>query len=185
MFCFQPEILAMKFIPLILFICVSFFLWRGLSVDPHTLPSPFINKSLPDFALPELIQPEKIFHSRELRGHVTLLNIFASWCISCRVEHPIFMNLVADKKIILYGVDYKDSRNTVLQWLKTEGNPYRKIGFDEKGNVAINLGVYGTPETFLIDKKGVIRDKYIGPVTEEVWENQLKPEVDKLEKQKS
>lgn len=174
------KIKLILFIPIILFLILCFFLWRGLSLNPRELPSPFINKPVPRFSLPELYHPDQKFNSAELQGHVSLLNVFASWCISCRVEHPVLMDLKSQKSVMIYGLDYKDSRNTVLKWLQKSGNPYQKIGFDEMGNTAINLGVYGTPETFVIDKQGIIRYKYIGPITEGVWQSELQPEVQKL-----
>ncbi len=186
MFGIESEILAMMkskftlFIPIILFIIVCFFLWRGLSLNPRELPSPFINKPIPQFTLPELYHPDQNFSSTELRGHVTLLNIFASWCISCRVEHAQLMALKNQRAVLIYGLDYKDSPNDVLKWLNKSGNPYERIGFDQIGNTAINLGVYGTPETFVIDKLGIVRYKYIGPITKDVWESELQPEVEKL-----
>ncbi len=174
------KIKLMLFIPLILFSVLCFFLWRGLSLDPRELPSPFINKPLPKFSLPELNHPDQQFSSTELHGHVSLLNVFASWCISCRVEHPVLMELRDRKAVLIYGLDYKDSRDPDIQWLNKSGNPYEKIGFDQTGNTAINLGVYGTPETFVIDKHGIIKYKYIGPITEDVWQSELQPEVEKL-----
>lgn len=173
------------FIPLIIFMIVCAFLWRGLSLNPREIPSPFINKPMPKFSLSELNHPDQKFSSTELHGHVSLLNVFASWCISCRVEHPVLMDLRAQNAVLIYGLDYKDSRDTVLKWLQKSGNPYQKIGFDETGNTAINLGVYGTPETFVIDKNGIIRYKYIGPITEDVWQSELQPEVEKLIASKS
>lgn len=168
------------FIPIFLFSILCFFLWRGLSLNPRELPSPFINKPIPNFVLPELFHPDQQFSSTELRGHVTLLNVFASWCISCRVEHPVLLELKDQKAVLIYGLDYKDSRDAALKWLKKSGNPYEKIGFDNTGNTAINLGVYGTPETFVIDKAGIVRYKTIGPITEDVWQDELEPEVEKL-----
>lgn len=174
------KIKLILYIPIILFITLCFFLWRGLSLNPREIPSPLMNKPAPNFVLPELNHPDQNFNSAELRGHVSLLNIFASWCISCRVEHAQLIYLKNQKAVLIYGLDYKDSRDTVLKWLKQSGDPYEKIGFDQTGNTAINLGVYGTPETFIIDKSGIIKYKYIGPITEDVWQNTLQPEVEKL-----
>ena len=139
-------------LPLLVFVILVVFLWRGLYRDPHTIPSPLINKSLPSFNL-----------LQDFKGHVTLLNVFASWCLSCHTEHPILMDIAHSGEVVVYGLDYKDSHLAEENWLKKYGNPYQKIVDDPDGTLAINLGVYGTPETFIIDRAGIIRDKYYRP----------------------
>jgi len=158
--------------PLVLFFILCLFLMRGLSLHPTKLSSTLINKKIPEFSLPGL-------SSQDLLGHICLLNIWATWCINCQIEHPVLMD-IHQKGILIYGIGYKDSEKKIQQWLKQYGNPYQKLGLDTTGNTAINLGVYGTPETFVIDQNGIVRDKIIGSVTEDVWENQIKPDIAKI-----
>lgn len=170
--------------PLIVFILLGVFLWRGLSLHPHRIPSALINKPAPVFTLSDVENTANTFSNKDLIGHVSLVNVWASWCISCRVEHPVLVDIARTSHVPIYGIDYKDSRVNARHWLKTYGNPYTKIGFDPHGNVAINWGVYGTPETFVIDKHGIIRDKFIGPITPNDWKEKLLPEVEKLKHEK-
>jgi cytochrome c biogenesis protein CcmG, thiol:disulfide interchange protein DsbE len=167
--------------PLIFFVALAVILWRGLSLNPQQLPSALINKPIPAFALPQLSHPQNLFSDRQLYGHVTLLNVWATWCSNCQLEHPVLVDISQTQHIPIYGLNYKDSRTRAIQWLQHYGNPYRAIGFDHAGKVAINLGVYGTPETFIIDQHGIIRYKHIGPITQEVWENVIKPEINHLD----
>lgn len=167
-------------IPLILFLSVIILLWRGLSLHPSEIPSPLINKPTPTFSLPTLFGPKKITTQNDLRGHVTLVNVWATWCPACAEEHSYLVELARQQHIIFYGLDYKDDPNAAKKWLKTQGNPYRIVAIDQYGNTAIDWGVYGAPETFVVDKMGVIRYKKIGPITEDVWKNELKPIVDQL-----
>lgn len=168
------------FIPLIIFLFISIFLWRGLQQDPHYIPSPLIGKALPDFDYPQLTNNKSSITNKDFLGHVSLLNVWATWCISCRAEHPILMDIARSRRVILYGLNYKDQREMATTWLKQKGDPYRKSIYDSKGTLGIDLGVYGTPETFLIDQKGVIRYKYVGPISPDVWENEILPRVKKL-----
>lgn len=157
------------------------FLWRGLSLDPHKLPSALLNKSVPSFRLTTLQNENQFFTDKNLRGQVALLNVWATWCESCQQEHPILMEITRDYRITVYGLDYKDTRLSAKTFLQQSGNPYSLVGFDGKGNVAIDWGVYGTPETFVIDKSGIIRYKYIGPLTNDVWFNELLPLIKDLQ----
>jgi cytochrome c biogenesis protein CcmG/thiol:disulfide interchange protein DsbE len=157
-------------LPLLVFVILVVFLWRGLYRDPHTIPSPLINKALPSLK------------SQDFKGHVTLLNVFATWCLSCHTEHPILMDIANSHEVVVYGLDYKDNHFAVESWLNKYGNPYKKIVEDPDGTLAINLGVYGTPETFIIDSAGIIRDKYTGPITPQIWQNILLPEIKRLQK---
>ncbi len=170
--------------PLLTFILLAAFLWRGLSLHPHRIPSALINKPVPTFTLSDVINSKNTFSNKDLMGHVSLVNVWASWCISCRVEHPVLVDIANSHRVAIYGIDYKDSRANARHWLKTYGDPYTKIGFDHNGNAAINWGVYGTPETFVIDKHGIIRDKFIGPITPSDWKEKLLPEVEKLQHEK-
>lgn len=171
------------FIPLLLFIIIGFFLWRGLSLDPHKVPSALIGRNIPDFNLPRLTQPDSLLSNKLFLGHVSLLNVWATWCVACAEEHPILVDIAATKQVPIYGLDYKDSRPKALAYLKQYGDPYQVIGFDRAGKTAINWGVYGTPETFIIDKHGVIRYKQIGPINHKRWQQKLLPMVIALQKQ--
>ncbi len=166
--------------PLVIFIVLAVFLWRGLSLDPRQLPSPLINKPVPTFKLITLEDAQQNFSNKNLLGHVSLVNVWATWCITCQVEHPILMDIAHASPIPIYAIDYKDDRATALKWLQSHGNPYKMVGFDGDGKVSINWGVYGTPETFVVDKKGIIRYKLIGVLTPEVWQHEILPLIDKL-----
>lgn len=170
-------------IPLIIFIIITAFFWQGLKKDPRRVPSALIGKEVPAFSSPSLQNPHVQITNQQFQGHVSLLNVWATWCISCRAEHPILMDIVRENKAIIYGLDYKDDPTSAKNWLKNFGNPYKNVIFDGNGTLAINLGVYGTPETFIIDQHGVIRDKYIGPISPQVWQEQLLPEIDKLKQE--
>jgi cytochrome c biogenesis protein CcmG/thiol:disulfide interchange protein DsbE len=170
-----------RFIPLVLFAGLLFFLWRGIGHDPRQLPSALLNKAVPEFSLPRALHPEKQFTQADLKGQVSVLNVFATWCAMCRVEHATLLEMAKNTHVALFGLDYKDTQPAVRDWLQKGGNPYRKVGFDQKGLVAINLGVYGTPETFLIDAAGVIRYKHTGPITEHVYQTVLLPRILKLQ----
>ncbi len=169
-------------IPLGLFIVLVVFLAIGLSRDPHEIPSPLINKPAPAFQLTRLHEPNKSFSAEEMRGKVWLLNAWASWCVSCREEHPLLLEFSKSSPVPIYGLDYKDSRDDALSWLNEFGNPYVLSAFDADGRVGIDFGVYGVPETYVIDRNGVIRFKQIGPITREVWEQTILPLVKDLNK---
>ena len=163
------------FLPLILFVVLVAFLLAGLRHDPHEVPSPLINKSAPDFQLPQLQQATATFSAKEMRGKVWLLNFWGTWCVACREEHPLLVEYAKTGGVPIYGVDYKDERAAALQWLDEFGNPYALTAFDVDGRVSIDYGVYGAPESYLIDRNGVIRFKQIGPITEDVWQNKILP----------
>jgi len=169
------------FIPLGLFVGLVLFLAIGLRKDPHEVPSPLINKPAPAFQLPHLQEPTKTFSTEEMRGKVWLLNFWGSWCIACRDEHPLLVKYAESKILPIYGVDYKyandntDERAAARQFLEELGNPYTQTIYDADGRTSIDYGVYGAPESFLIDKNGVIRFKQIGPITEDVWNNKIVP----------
>jgi cytochrome c biogenesis protein CcmG/thiol:disulfide interchange protein DsbE len=173
-------------IPLALFIGLVVFLFVGLSRDPHEVPSPLINKPAPVFQLPQLHEPTQNFSAESMRGKVWLLNFWGTWCIACREEHPFLVEYAKSNAIPIYGVDYKysndksDERTAAVQLLAQLGNPYTLTAFDADGRVSIDYGVYGAPESFLIDKDGIIRFKQVGPITPEVWENKILPLAKKL-----
>ena len=162
-------------IPLALFASLLVLLALGLRRDPDTLPSPLINKPAPAFQLPQLHEPAKTFSPQEMRGKVWLLNVWASWCISCREEHPLLLELARSRAVPLYGFNYKDQRNDAIAWLDELGDPYLLSAVDLDGRVGIDYGVYGAPETYLIDREGVIRFKHVGPLTPEVLQSKLLP----------
>jgi len=162
-------------IPLVLFIGLVAFLLIGLHRDPHEIPSPLINKSAPDFQLQQLSEPAKIISAKEMRGKVWLLNFWGTWCVACREEHPVLVKYSKTNAVPIYGVDYKDDRAAAIQLLAEEGNPYTMTLSDPEGRTSIDYGVYGAPESYLIDKNGVIRFKQIGPITDEVWNNKILP----------
>jgi cytochrome c biogenesis protein CcmG/thiol:disulfide interchange protein DsbE len=172
---------VLKFlIPLAVFFVLVGFLYRGLKLDPREVPSPLIGKPAPEFALTQLDKPEQTIRRTDMLGKVWLLNVWASWCEACREEHPYLVDFAKLKALPIYGLDYKDERAPAQQWLADRGNPYDASLFDANGRVGIDFGVYGVPETFLIDKQGVIRFKQIGPLTPEVLDNQLLPLLRKL-----
>lgn len=162
-------------IPLVLFASLLVLLALGLRRDPDTLPSPLINKPAPAFQLPQLHEPAKSFSPQEMRGKVWLLNVWASWCVSCREEHPLLLELARSRAVPLYGFNYKDQRNDAIAWLDELGDPYLLSAVDLDGRVGIDYGVYGAPETYLIDREGVIRFKHVGPLTPEVLQSKLLP----------
>lgn len=157
------------FIPLFIFLALSWFLWKGLSIDPQKLPSALIGKKVPPFDLPLLEDSRLHLTEKALQGRVSLLNVWASWCEACRLEHPYLMDIARLQQVAVYGIDYKDDVAAARHWLQQYGSPYQAVGFDVDGKVGINLGVYGTPETFLIDRHGVIRYKVVGPLMPDVW----------------
>lgn len=168
-------------LPLIIFVFLMVLLSKGLNHDPKKLPSVLINQKVPTFSLALLHDPKATFSNKDLLGHVSLLNVWATWCSECRREFPMLLKL--SKQIQIYGLNYKDNKTAAINWLKEQGNPYRKIGFDADGLVAIDFGVYGTPETYLIDKKGIIRYRYVGPITESTWQKQFLPRIKQLEQE--
>jgi cytochrome c biogenesis protein CcmG/thiol:disulfide interchange protein DsbE len=170
-------------LPFIIFAAILFLLWRGLSLHPNQIPSPLLDKPAPNFALPDLLDAKKIRTNKDLLGHVTLLNVWATWCESCAEEHAFLLQLAKQNHVFFFGLNYKDDVKLANTWLKQYGNPYQMVGVDSDGVAAIDWGVYGTPETFVLDKKGIIRYKQIGPIDNETWEKTLKPLVEKLEKE--
>jgi cytochrome c biogenesis protein CcmG/thiol:disulfide interchange protein DsbE len=161
-------------------VALAFFLWKGLSLNPREVPSPFINKPAPDFTLQQLSKPETTFSNKDMLGKVWLLNVWASWCVACRQEHPLLVQLSQANLVPIYGLNYKDTRGEAEQWLNQHGNPYVLSAADKAGNVGIDYGVYGVPETFVIDKQGIIRHKVIGPLTVKELEEVVLPLVKKL-----
>ena len=167
-------------IPLVVFVALGLLLWMGLSLDPRKIPSPLVGKPLPTFSLASLHEPSKTITPDSLRGRVYLLNVWASWCVACRQEHPVLNELTRRKAVPIIGLNYKDQRNDAITWLQNLGNPYELSIVDLDGRIGIELGVYGVPETFVIDKEGIIRYKHIGPISEEAWHSKLEPLIKQL-----
>lgn len=167
-------------LPLLVFLAVAAFLAIGLTRNPRDLPSPLVGKPAPSFHTTILGQPGSHFTPSDLKGKVWLLNVWASWCASCRVEHPVLMRFAHRGLVPVIGLNYKDKADAALHWLQTHGNPYRLSVFDPDGRIGIDYGVYGVPETFLIDGNGHIRLRHAGPVTEELLEKRIVPLVNEL-----
>jgi cytochrome c biogenesis protein CcmG/thiol:disulfide interchange protein DsbE len=172
------------FVPLVIFAVLAVLFWRGLSLDPSEMPSALLNKPVPVFELPVLPAPENpqglVNANQEmLKGKVSLLNVWATWCVTCRQEHE-YLNTLKAQGVPIYGINYKDNTEDAQQWLAELHNPYVYSVVDEDGRLGLNLGVFGAPETYVIDKQGVIRYKHIGDVNAQVWEKTIKPIVDSL-----
>ncbi|MDP1707936.1 MAG: DsbE family thiol:disulfide interchange protein [Gammaproteobacteria bacterium] len=172
---------ARSLVPLGIFAALVVLLWAGLYLNPREVPSPLIGKPAPEFMLPQLHDPTQQIGSRDLLGKVTLLNVWASWCAACREEHPLLVALARTGQVNIYGLNYKDARQDALRWLNDLGNPYLVSAFDEQGNVGIDYGVYGVPETYVIDRAGIIRYKVIGPLTEQNLRTTVLPLIKELE----
>ena len=166
--------------PLLIFVVVGAFLALGLKLDPREVPSPLIDKPAPQFVLPRHLQMDGVVGTADLRGEVWLLNVWASWCVACRVEHPLLNDLAAKRLIRIVGLNYKDAPADARTWLREFGNPYDMIAVDRQGEAGIDWGVYGVPETFVIDRSGVIRYKHIGPLDAKVLNETIVPLVRQL-----
>ena len=172
-------------IPLILFIILAGFLAVGLKLKPSEIPSPFIDKPAPAFFAPKLDAPDEKLATVDLKGKVWLFNVWASWCASCRAEHPVLNELAKQQTVVIVGLNYKDDPNDAQNWLNQLGNPYTVSIMDRDGRIGIDWGVYGVPETFVVDKKGIIRHKHTGPVTSEDIRTVLLPLIAKLQAESS
>ena len=169
-------------LPLAGFLVLVGFLAFGLKLDPREVPSPLIDKPAPAFSLPLLDAPDRRLSTQDMRGKVWILNVWASWCVACRIEHPVLVEFSKTGAVPIYGLNYKDKREDAMGWLSKFGNPYTRSLSDTEGLVGIDFGVYGVPETFVIDKAGVIRYKQIGPITEQAWNEKIAPLVRELQK---
>lgn len=167
-------------LPLLLFIVLAVFLAIGLRLNPKDIPSPLIDKPAPAFTLPILANPEKKLNPNDLKGEVWLLNVWASWCVSCRDEHPLLLELAKQNLVTLVGLNYKDEAQSASLWLQKMGNPYGVSVMDSDGRTGIDYGVYGVPETFVIDKRGMIRYKHTGPVAPSDLEKIFLPLIQQL-----
>lgn len=170
-------------IPLGLFLALVVFLALGLGRNPNELPSALINKTAPTFRLPQLKDPASTFSAEDMRGKVWLLNVWASWCVGCRDEHPWLLDYAKSGVVPIYGLNYKDKAEDALAWLSELGDPYVLSAVDFDGRVAIDYGVYGAPETYLIDQNGTIRFKQVGPLSPDIWKQKVLPLVQELNRQ--
>jgi cytochrome c biogenesis protein CcmG/thiol:disulfide interchange protein DsbE len=171
----------MYLLPAALFALLAIGFYGGLGTDTTVLPSPLIDKPVPQFTLPPLLAGDAGFSSADLTGKVSLVNVFASWCVPCRAEHPVLNALSRSKRVAIFGINYKDKPEAARAWIAELGNPYTRIGADD-GRVGIDWGVYGVPETFVVDPQGRIRYKHVGPLTEADLDRKILPLVAKLEK---
>ena len=167
-------------LPFAVFIALVVLLWVGLSLDPKKVPSPLIDKPAPDFILPQLHNPEQTFSPQDNLGKVWVLNVWASWCVSCRAEHEVITRLASMGLVDVIGLDHKDEPTDARRWLQQFGNPYTLSVIDLDGRAGIDWGVYGVPETFIIGKDGLIKYKHIGPVTFESLQNEIVPTIKSL-----
>jgi len=167
-------------VPLGIFLGLVLFLGAGLKLDPREVPSPLIGKPAPAFALTRMDNPEQTIRREDMLGKVWMLNVWASWCVACREEHPLVVEFSRLKLLPIYGLNYKDTRVEGMKWVSRFGNPYDASLFDQDGRVGIDFGVYGVPETFIMDRQGVIRYKHIGPLTPDVLRSTIEPLVRQL-----
>lgn len=161
------------FLPLVVFIIMGAFFWKGLQLDPTELPSALLNKPVPTFSLPSLQDENKLITQDDFKGKPALLNVWATWCPTCKQEHAQLNRIAREEGVVIYGINYKDDRAAANVWLERYLDPYVLNVFDEKGTLGLDLGVYGAPETYVLDAQGVIRYKHVGAVDEAVWQ-QLK-----------
>ncbi len=172
---------AIKFLPLILFIALAVVLYRGLSLNPTDIPSALVGKSVPEFSLTSLTDESRILTEKDLTGKIVLLNVWGTWCVYCKYEHPYLVEIAQSGRVALYGLNYKDDRAAANQWLEKYKDPFVFSIFDQSGKLGIDLGVTAAPETFVIDAKGIIRMKHVGPIDERIWQDKFIPVITKLE----
>jgi cytochrome c biogenesis protein CcmG/thiol:disulfide interchange protein DsbE len=166
------------FLPLLLFVALALFLFRGLQLDPKALPSALIDQPLPEFSLDRLAG-NALVSRQDVTGRVALFNVWATWCISCRAEHP-YLQRLADSGVVIYGINYKDDDDAARQWLAQLGDPYKLNIVDRDGSLGLDLGVYGAPETYFVDARGIIRYRHVGVIDERVWSGRLRAVYDEL-----
>ena len=171
---------AFAFLPLAAFLAMAVYFWMGLRQDPNAIPSQLINEPTPAFSLPAIEGFDRGLSNADFEGQVVLLNFFGSWCPPCLVEHPMLMQIARSGEVPIYGIDWRDEPGAGTAWLERHGNPYIRVGDDASGRTAIDFGVTGAPETFVIDREGRVRYRHVGVITEEVWEETLRPMVEVL-----
>ena len=177
------------FLPLIAFAIVAGFFFVTVNrigegeYSPQDLPSALLNRSFPAFSLPQLEQLDKTVEQSDLLGHIALVNVWATWCPSCHVEHPYLNYLASQQGVVIYGVNYKDKADLAQRWLADKGNPYRFNVFDQQGRLGLDMGVTGAPETYVIDHRGFVRMRFQGPLNESVWQEKFKPLLEQLQRE--
>ncbi len=171
-----------KFLPLVIFVVLAWFLYDGLGRDTKKLPSPLIGKAFPNLEVKDFQTREKYQSQSRLKNKVSLVNVWASWCVTCRAEHQMLKKIAKVSSVKMVGINYKDTKKEGKRFLEILGNPFDFIVFDDKGKLGLELGVYATPETFIVDKDGVIQFKRIGEITPQIWQKQMLPLIDKLQK---
>lgn len=168
----------LKFLlPVLLFAALLVVFFRGLYQDPTLVPSPFIGKPAPDFILPALNDPQQTVSMKQWRGEVSLVNVWASWCPGCAREHEMLMRIAREGDVPIFGLNWKDERQAALKWLQQRGDPYVSSAWDFDNVAGLDWGVYGAPETFLLDRHGIIRYKLVGPLTEQIWQEEFLPRI--------
>ena len=172
------------FIPLVIFFVMGIFLWQGLKLDPRELPSALIGKPFPEFTLNTVKDEKAVITEDALKGEVSLVNVWATWCPTCKYEHPYLVDVAKNPNVKLYGLNYKDDRLAAQQWLEKYEDPYVFSIYDEEGSLGLDLGVFGAPETFVIDHNGIIRKRFAGAIDTRVWRRQLEPLIAQLIEEK-
>jgi cytochrome c biogenesis protein CcmG/thiol:disulfide interchange protein DsbE len=173
---------VLLFLPVILALVLGVFLWKGLSINPKAMPSALIGKPFPAFSLTALQQPERVLTTADLPGRPALVNVWATWCPSCKVEHPQLVSIARNDGIPIIGLNYKDDAQEAKNWLRQYENPYTFNIFDPEGKLGFNLGVFGAPETYIIDANGIIRYRHAGPIDKQTW-SKMRNIVRDLERQ--
>lgn len=174
---------VIRFIPLILFVVLAVVLYRGLFLNPQAMPSALVGKKMPSFNLTEVHSEAQLVTEQDLADGILLFNVWGTWCPTCRYEHPFFMKLAQQGRVKIYGVNYQDERELAINWLKALGNPYEFSVFDPLGKLSRDLGVTGAPETFVVDHNKIIRKRFQGAVTEEVWQTEFEPLIQLIEQE--
>lgn len=169
-----------RFLPLILVIALGIVLYRGLFLNPQAMPSALVGKVIPEFSLPTLVHPKETVTKADLKGDIILLNVWATWCPTCKYEHPYLVEISKNPQVKLYGINYKDDAEAAKQWLRGYKNPYIFSAFDKEGTLGLDLGVYGAPETFVIDHHGIIRKRYAGALDTRVWRSEFEPLIKQI-----
>lgn len=171
---------VIRFLPLVLVIALGVVLYRGLSLNPNDMPSALVGKAMPDFSLSTLTDANRTVTKADLTGDIVLLNVWATWCPTCKYEHPYLLELASNPQVKLYGVNYKDDRMEAMKWLTNYKNPYQFSIFDVEGSLGLDLGVFGAPETFVIDHHGIIRKRFAGAIDVRVWRKEFEPLIKQL-----
>lgn len=176
---------VIRFLPLVVFIALGVVLYRGLFLSPQELPSALVGKPVPDFSLTALKDANMTVNEQSLGAGIKLLNVWATWCPSCRYEHPFLVELSKSDRFKIYGLNYKDERELALQWLVDLGDPYAFSVFDPLGKLGLDLGVYAAPETFVVDHHNIVRKRFAGPIDDKVWQKEFEPLIKQIEQERA